>query len=252
MLWGLVPGEYYPFVHAGILVIEDDELFVYEARGHVVPVPGRAPTTTIIGNGVQRIPFEQFVKRSRYVEIYQPGMDIDVNKVVRFAKTRLDRAAPFDAKFDYRDRETLYCTEFIAVALEEAGGNPAPLVPKNTNPSLGVLMNWLELDFDRTIPAGPLVNGMNFIGAVGTWESQVPVDIFMEVKHELYRRFTPDQRLGNLFRYEWGEIEYREPVADFVRSALELFPHDEPSPPKREIRAAVATLATEMLGPFED
>lgn len=251
VLWGLIPGEYFPFVHTGILVIEDDDFFVYEARAHVFPVPGRAPTTTIFGTGIQRMPLRLFVKRSRYVEIYQPGEDINVAKVVRFAKERLDSAAPFDVKFDYRDRETLYCSEFVAVALEEAGGEPAPLVPKNANPSLGVLLNWLEVDFDRTIPAAPLVNGMDFVGALGTWDSPVPVDIFMEVKRELYRRFTPDQRLGNLFRYERGKIEYREPVADFVETAVKLFPHDESSPPREVIRSAVLNLADEMLGPFE-
>ena len=79
LFFALFAAEYSPFVHAGILVMEDAGPYVYETYGQIRPRFGRRPTDLIRGH-VTRTPLAEFVRRGKYVEIYDlpAGVDVEI------------------------------------------------------------------------------------------------------------------------------------------------------------------------------
>jgi hypothetical protein len=67
----------------------------------------------------------------------------------------------------------------------------------------------------------------------------------------MHRRFTCDQKLGNVFSWDGLLLQYRDPVDQFMKAALELFPAQGPVPDDRVTAAAVRELADEFFGPLD-
>ncbi|MFC1664094.1 YiiX/YebB-like N1pC/P60 family cysteine hydrolase [Pseudomonadota bacterium] len=246
--FSLFTEEFYPFVHAGIIVIEDGEPFVVEAAGTYLPGVGATPTLSIIGGGVLKTPLEQLVRRQRYVEIYEPPTMVDREKMVEFALATHKAKTPFDPYFNNQEHEALYCTEFIALALVAGGHDPIKPVLNRKNESLGVMLKWLNITSTETILAGSFIEPDRYVGTLGTFPSRRKMRLFNELKRELHARFTPDQKLGNIFRVENKNLRFREPVYRFLNEGLNLFDFVAEEPDLDTMRQAIKVLADEMLG----
>jgi hypothetical protein len=219
LFYSLFAADYAPWVHAGIVAIEDGQAVVYEANGDFVPVPGLAPTTTIKG-AVRRIGAAEFVRGKWIVGLYRLPPQVDRERLVAFAREQYLRATPFDAYFDSDDASALYCTELVALALAQAGMAPIEASATSDNASVGLARDWLRLRSHRVYLAGQLVAPMQEIGRWSADLRPAQIDAYFAVKRELHRRFDADARLGHLFVWSSAGLRLRDSVRRFYSAAM--------------------------------
>jgi len=246
LFFALYPREFQPYMHAGVLVIEDDRAYVYHAMGVIKPAFGGPPTRSV-GGGIFRTPLDEFIYAQRYVEIFQPDPAIERARVVAFARAQYRNGTPFDPYFDSEDRRRLYCTEFVAAALEAGGAEPFPVRPNRVNPSLQMIKEWLGVRANGSIQASDLIIGYRHTATFSAEDSLTRTRLRIAAYREIYRRFTPDQKLGNVFQWDGTRLEFRDSVHEFLAAALVLS-DDAANPSPDEIDAAVAALARKMFG----
>ena len=116
----LTAQRFAPYVHAGIVVMEEGRPYVYESMGIILPLPWRTPNQSV-GGGVRRVSLDTFLLRGGIVAIYSPDPAIDRTALAEFARARLREKKPFDGHYDASDPSKYYCVEFVARALEAAG-----------------------------------------------------------------------------------------------------------------------------------
>jgi hypothetical protein len=240
--------EFSRYVHVGVVSIEDGEPYVYEAVGWGLPLPGEVPTDAING-AIYRSRFKDFLWRQRTVEVFAPPPYVDRNKVAAYARTAYENKLPFDPYFDAVNHDKVYCTEFVALALETGGHPGFKLVPRNTNASLSVAIRWLKLDNELTLPADVLVQNAETVAVISHDLEKIEILLWHEIRRELFRRFTPDQRLGYLFKWRGNELEYRQDVQAFIDQALTLKSALPDSAGKAELRKEVQRVAGKLFGP---
>lgn len=248
LFFALFSAEYSPFVHAGILVMEEGEPYVYETYGQIRARLGRRPTDLIRGT-VMRTPLAEFVRRGKYVEVYDLPPGVDAGRVTGYVRTQYARRTPFDPYFRFDEHTALYCTEFAALALE-AGGWPSPaLTPFPGNPSLTRVREWLGIRDRGTVQARQLIAPERFVAALSVLRQQERFQIYIELKRELHRRFTEDQAVGNLFEWDGRQLRFRQPVRDFLVQGAEMY-RERDVPGIEEIRKDVRALAGQLFGRF--
>lgn len=218
LFFSLFTEDYAPWVHAGILAIEDGEPVVYDATGTLFPLPGLAPTTLVAGR-VRRVALARFVRGKRVVGFYAPA-DVDTAKLLAFARLHHARGTPFDSYFDAEDSSALYCTEFVALALQAAGAAAIGGSPMRDNASLAVARGWLRIRAPRLILAGQLLQNAQEVAIWSADLSRAQVDAYFAAKRELHRRFVPASRLGDLFRWTGFTLALRDEVRRFVDARL--------------------------------
>ena len=233
-----------PWVHAGIVAVENGQTVVYEANGSFFPVPGLAPTATISG-AVRRVGIERFVAGKRIVGLYAPAPHVDRERMVAFARAQWKRGAPFDPYFDTDDTNALYCTELVALALAAGGAPPEATAMRSANPSLAVARRWLGLRSDRVYLAGRLVATAQEVGRWSADLSGAQIDAYFAARHALHARFADDVRLGEVFLWSGGGLRMRETVQRFVDDALALVAVDGLDP--AAVIAGVERLAHERF-----
>jgi hypothetical protein len=245
LLFSLFADQFQPFVHAGILVIEHGDPYVYEAMGTLWPALGGPPTDAMSGK-VRRTSFVRFVQDKRLVGIYDPPPGVDPIKVADFALAHYRNATPFDAYFDFRNHDKLYCTEFVALALAAAGAGPIQLTPLRKNPSLEVALRWLKIEAPEIVLAGSLIAPEQHVGTLSRTYTPAQIRAYFALKCELHRRFTVDQRLGDVFRWTATGLQLRDEVSRFMREGLARFAEV----PAADLITATQNLAIEILGPL--
>lgn len=251
LLFSLGPERPYDFTHAAILVMEEGKPFVYEMTGEYKPSFGR-PTDSIEG-GPKRMPLADYCMAYLYVEIFDPPHGVDGEKVGAWCKARFEDETEFDAYFDYSEHEKLFCTEFVALALEAGGAPPVELVSVRPHPSLEKLLVWLGVGRERCLPAGLLADPERSAAALGQMPTLAAAASYFAAKAELHRRFTPDQLLGNVFDMTGlADIAIRPSVYEFLVRATGLFRGHRKKPAPETITAAVQDLADEMFGVAPD
>lgn len=218
LFFSLFTEDYAPWVHAGILALEDGEPVVYDATGTLFPLPGLAPTR-LVGGRVRRVTLERFVRGKRVVGFYAPA-GVDTATLVAFARLHHARGTPFDPYFDAQDSSAFYCTEFVALALRAAGAAAIDGSPMRGNTSLAVARDWLHIRAPRLILAGQLLRNAHEVAIWSTDLSRVQVDAYFAAKRELHRRFGPASRLGDLFRWTGFTLALRDDVRRFVDARL--------------------------------
>ena len=220
LLLTLMTETYSPWIHAGVISIEDGRPWVYEAFGLLRPHL-RGPPTDAMGGSVRRISFERYLKRQAVVAVFEPLPAVDRRAVARFARSAEHAGLPFDPGFDHRTRDAVYCTEFVARALEAGGAAPFPALPRNDNPSLGKALDWLGIDAPGFLAAARLVERASPVALLSEEYSPAQVAARFAVKRELHRRFTPDQRLGNVFRWIITGPDLRPQVEALIAAAID-------------------------------
>jgi hypothetical protein len=238
--------DFSPFVHTGILVMENGEPFVYETLGRIRPWFGRRPTDMVRGT-VERRPLADFVTRGKYVEIYDLPVGVDGERVTSYVRAQYASQTPFDPYFRYDEHDALYCTELSALALGAGGWQEPTLIPFPDNPSLTRVRHWLGISDRGTMQAQQLIAPERFVAALSILREQTRFHVYIELKRELHRRFTTDQKLGNLFEWNGSNLVFRQPVEDFFVRGLGMYRGRE-VPSMTRVREDIRTLAIEMFG----
>ena len=246
LFFSLFAAEYSPFVHSGILVMEQGEPWVYETFGRIRPWLGRRPTDLIRGE-VTRRPLSDFVTRGKYAEIYDPPADVDGTRVAAFVQAQFARRTPFDPYFRFDEHDAMYCTELSALAWDAGGWQTPALLPFPDNPSLTRVRQWLGIEDIGTIQSQQLIAPERFVAALSILKQQERFHVYIELKRELHRRFTADQKVGNLFEWNGKNLEFREPVRNYIVRGLEIYRGRE-VPAVEQVRQDIRALAVQMFG----
>ncbi|MEO8445043.1 MAG: hypothetical protein ABI567_08580 [Gammaproteobacteria bacterium] len=247
----LLVSDNSPWVHTGIIAIEDGVPVVYEANGQIRPSLTGGPPTRNVGGGLRRVTLESFLGKQRFVAIYDPPPGADGERIGRFARDSLKAGLPFDSFFDRSDPSKVYCSEFTALALEAGGAAPRRSSPVNPNQSVAVVMDWLGITTPDIIPAGAVIEGATRVALISRRDTLPQVEAYFDAKAELHRRFTPDQKLGNVLHFStFSGLTFQPEVLEFLRAANEAAAGWTDVPPD-EIGKRVRALAAERLGPFD-
>ena len=238
LLMSMMGEQYTPYGHAGILSIEDGKAYVYEGYALLWPSLSGPPTDAMHGH-IRRVTLDQYIGRQQVTAIFDPEPGVDKAAVVAFARARHEDGTEFDPYFDWRDHTRLYCTEFAALALQ-AGGRPLPTpVRVRDNASLRVALDWLKVQAPAIVTAGSLTEGAERVALISKRLAAREVDAYFAAKRELHRRFTDDQKLGNIWSWSWRGLRLRPQIEAFIE-ASSLWPHE-----------TAAELADDWLGAFE-
>lgn len=247
LIIALLPQQYRPYVHAGILSFEAGEPYVYEAIGAWGIPRGGRPTDAIRG-AIERVALGDFLRKNDFVAFYDPPPRVDRARMAAFARRHHQARTPFDAYFDADDRSRLYCTEFVAAALEHSGAGPVPLSRMRANRSLRVFLGWLGINAERHYQAADLLVGASPVGALSLRYTLTQARVHFAVRREIHRRFTQDQRLGHVVQRNRLGIEERAQLRRFEVAAQRLFAAPDPVPAQADADQAVQRLADRMFG----
>jgi hypothetical protein len=215
MLLSLVAERYEPFVHAGLVVFDDGEPYVYEAMGVFKPHFSGRPTRGM-GGGVRRVKLAAFLARDGIVALYEPEEAVDRSVAAGFARMHRAAGTPFDDVFEARDATRFYCVEFVARALEAGGSTPVAGVDLSSNRSMRVVLDWLEIESPTILLAGELLDEDRRVLLASRNLTRTQIETYFERKRELHRRFTFDQRLGNVFDWRGLGLKLRPAVREFL------------------------------------
>jgi len=247
----LLVAEDRPYVHSGIVVVEDGRPVVYEANGRMQPSLRTQPLTQNVVGGVRRLDLQTFLENNRFVAIYDPPPGADRERIARYARESFMERLPFDAWFDRTDPSKVYCSEFTALALAAGGVALQGTSPMNPNDSVTVILAWLGITTPDIIPPAAIVADSSRVGLFSRRDSPAQVEAWFAVKAELHRRFTRDQKLGNvLYLPPLGGLKFQPPVAAFM-AATNAAAADWDDLAPEEIDRRVRALAARELGPFE-
>jgi hypothetical protein len=248
VFFSLVPDRFFTFTHAGVIVMEQGEPYVYDVSGRYKPGIDDRPTDAIVG-GIRRTPLIEYCRPNLYAEIFAPPAGVDGEKVAAWVHQRFEEGIIFDAYFRWNEHETLFCTEFVELALEAGGMKQVTLVPIQKNASLRVVVEYLAVPLDTFLPAGLFADPKRYVGAIGTLGTRTAALAYFEAKREIYRRFTPDQKLGNIFISASGDMLLRPEIEAFLTQAVKLFEGARVAPREAAIATAVRALADDTFGP---
>lgn len=248
----LIPAKFYPFTHAAVVSVENGEPFVYDISGEY-KLGFNDRVMDGVEGGMRRQPFLQYVSANLYAEVIDPPASIDGEKVAAFARAQVAKNTRFDAYFRFDEHEKLYCTELVQLALEAGGDKPRALAEVNDNASIRAGMKWLGVPPDSAaIPAAMFQDESRMVAALGRFRTRASAYAYFEAKHELYRRFQKDQRLGFLFDLQWtGDIVVHPEIEAFAYDAAALFAESKVPVSAHDpcIAAAVHKMAGERFGP---
>lgn len=247
----LVPNKFYKFTHAGLIVVEDAGPVVYHLTGELSAekaLDAKAPTNAIAGT-VRRESLQQYCKDSLYVQVFDPPPELDIPKTIEFVQEAYRNKVPFDPYFNHTDQRKLYCTQFIALALQAGGNDPIPLTPIKANPSLRKVLNWLEIRSNKILPAGALARPEASVGILGTFSNAESANAYFYAKKIIYDRFTANQKIGNLFSLDGFDLELRKNIDRFIRQSIKLAILKSGQAPQ-DLHNAIDALASELFGPL--
>lgn len=250
LIYLLLYPEFSTFVHVGILEVTKEGHFVYDAGGTYKLGGGAAPPTDNVSGYVKKSSFSDFLEDvGGTVSIYAPPVGIDLDAVIAYAKQQVAGHTPFDAYFNYTDHSRLYCAEFVAQALEAGGVYPYSTVPIKPNASMRVVLDWLKVRDEKILPVYQLLKANNWVGTLSKTDTLTELEVDRAVKYELYRRFTPDQKLGNVL--DWGGlgVELQHPIIQFRQAAFTSFDKQKLYT-VADIGKKVSQLADVYLGDF--
>ena len=246
----LVGERFEPWIHAGIVVVEDGRPWVYEAFGLMMPNLSGNPNDGMRG-GVRRVSLESLIVRGGYVEIHDPPVGVDREQLAAFARQHHRARTRFDAYFDAGDSTRLYCVEFVARAIEASGGMRLESIGVNRNASLRVALDWLKIDTDELLVAGTLVSPQRRVIRISRDDTPEQMEFYFAMKRELHRRFTTGQKLGSLLRWKRQSLRLSAPVAAYYDAGMAALAAD-PGAVTPDLDRAAEELASRMFGPVRD
>lgn len=203
-----------PYSHAGVLVVENGEPVIYDAVGQLA-INLFGPPTDAIHGGIRRLPLDEAIDRESVVAIYDPPPGTHPGKMVTYAWKASLAGQDFDPYFDYRENVRLYCTEFVALAVGQAGGEAPQPIPIRHNDSLGTATDWLGLNAPGLLAAGSYAVPERHVATFSHAWSESEIHAHFAIKREFHRRFEANQKLGALFQWNGRKLDYRPDAAAF-------------------------------------
>jgi hypothetical protein len=248
LLMSLLVADSSPWIHIGIIAIEDGMPFLYESNGQLRPTWSSGPPTATVEGGIRRMPMDWFVANQSYIAIHEPPASADPARLVAFARQTHARHVRFDPWFDLDDPSRMYCTEFVGLALAAAGAAPAGTAPVSHSRSIDVVLDWLQIDADQMLPAAALVADSTRVALISRQHTPAQVSAWFALRDELHRRFTSDQKLGNVFSFSpLTGLEFQPPVREVIRT-VDRAARDWGNLTEAGIDARVRQIASEKLG----
>lgn len=250
LLMSLLIADAAPWIHIGIIAIDNGVPYLYETNGQIHPT-WSSPPTAAVGGGMRRMTLEWFVANQTFIAIYASPAGADPEKIVKFARQSYAQHIPFDAYFDLSDASRMYCTEFVALALAAADAPPVQASALNSNPSIRVIADWLQLRADALMPAGALVEHSELVALISKGHTPAQFSAYFSLKRELHRRFTADQRVGNVLSFStFTGLGFQPPVREVIR-AVDRAAQDWESLSEAEIDTGVREIANQTLGTWK-
>jgi hypothetical protein len=231
-----------------IVLDERGEPYVYDMSAEFKPPLATSPPESLHG-GVRKTSIADYVGIHLYVEVFDPPSGVDRRKMAKKVLDIERAGVDFDAHWDFDDDEALFCSEFIVDVLEAGGAPRPPLVGLTENASLRKVLEWFGVESDESLPAAALPRE-KLVAAFSRWPTRAAGTAYLEAKRELYRRFTPDQSIGDLLELDGLDVKLRPPVQRFLDRAPLLFVSASEAPSDGEIRRSIRELANQELGPF--
>ena len=72
--------------------------------------------------------------------------------------------------------------------------------------------------------------------------------VYFAIKREIHRRFTADQKLGNIFEWTGKRLVFREPIIRFMTEGLRYYEDDLSIPDEAAIDTDMRKLANRLFG----
>jgi hypothetical protein len=249
ILFTLAPDRFFRFTHSALIVTEEGgEPFVYDMSAEFKPTLATAPAGSLFG-GIRRTPLADYVSLHLYIEIFEPPANVDRAKVAAKVHELMRQHIEFDSAWDFNDHRAMFCSEFVVQALAAGGAPIPPLIPLTHNPSLRTVLRWFGVTAVESLPAAALPRARR-VAAFSVWPTRPMAEAYIAAKREIFRRFTDDQKIGNLLELKTYDVKLRPPVAEFLERAPKLFAGVTGMPPEAEMRAAVRVLADRVFGAF--
>ncbi len=214
----LFAEAYVPWSHVGLVSVENGETVIYDMTFLVMPIPGIAPTRTSSGR-IRRVTLETFAAGQQVVGIYAPPPDVDVIQMLAFARHHYEQETSFDPYFDSSDAKQLYCSEFIALALQAGGSGPQRQTPMRNNRSYMLVREWMGVRATHLFLPGQFADPARQIALWSPHMTPPQIEAFFEIRRELTRRFDQHTRLGHLFRWT-GNLHLQADPRRFLESTL--------------------------------
>lgn len=242
--------EYSPFIHVGIIEVEGNDAFVYEASGvYTLGFGGKPPTDNVSGH-VRRITLDDYLRETGgTATFYNAPAGLNIGKMLQYARSHAELKTPFDPYFNYSDRSKLYCSEFVAAAFEAGDTSTYRTVPMKLNRSMQVIMNWLKVTDKNILPVYQLVARSHWIGTISQNYTLTELKVDRAIKAELYQRFTADQKLGNVLAWGTMDVAFQPAVTAFRQAAFAAFDKNK-AYPADYVLSEVKRLADIHLGQF--
>jgi hypothetical protein len=245
LIVSLTDTEFHPYTHAGIISIEQGKPYVYHAIAQLRLLFNGSPTDLTKGV-VKRTSLAMFLKDKTVAAIYNPT-SVNVGKsMADFAVRSHREKLRYDPLFDPVDRSKVYCSEFIAIAIESAGGGVVPLRPRNRHSSINTIYEWLSITAKDHYFVNDLVSKNDRIALLSERLTRGQIDLYFALREELHRRFTPNQKIGNIMRWTGFGVAFLPQITSFMQRGIE---EGRVSFSDKERRDWVMSLANEVLGP---
>lgn len=251
ILFTLAPDRFFRFTHSALIITEPHgEPFVYDMSAEFKPTLATEPAGSLFG-GIRRTPLADYVGMHLYVEVFEPPAGVDRARVAAKVNELLGQKIGFDSAWQFYDHREMFCSEFVVEALAAGGAPRPPLVGLTPNPSLRNVLRWFGVTSLESLPAAALPRERR-VAAFSVWPTRAAAESYLEAKRELYRRFTPEQEIGNLLELDHYDVKLRPSVAEFLARAPKLYEAFGGDPPAAEMRGRVRALADQVLGPYPD
>lgn len=216
----LTDTDHHPYAHAGIILIEQGKPYVYHAVARLRLLFNGSPTDITKGV-IERWPLMEFLKNKMVVAIYDPPSPAIGKSMSEFAvRSRRERLA-YDAVFDELDRSKVYCSEFIVSALEASGDRPVPVRPRSSHPSIDIIHEWLSIKAKGHYFVSDLVDDNRLVALLSERLTRQQIDVYIGLRAELFRRFTPDQKIGNMMSWTGFGVKLRPEIERFVQRGID-------------------------------
>ena len=156
-----------PFIHLGVVEVVGSSIYVYDTTATIGKyfLSGKSPADTMEGS-VRRLGLPAFLDYAKVVNIYAPPASVDTDTLINTLKQHWIAQTPFDPYFNLNDRSTLYCSELIALALEQAGARRYTPAAMRHNPSLEVVRRWMKIATPEFLFPYQLTEPRNWLGTV--------------------------------------------------------------------------------------
>ncbi len=234
-----------PSVHIGVVEVVGDDVYVYDTNADIGKyyLEGKSPSDTMKGR-VRRQKLRSFLEKAEVINIFSIPSEVNAQKLVAFVKRHWMAGTPFDPYFDLHENEKLYCSELIALALRHAGGRVYPPVRMRANRSLDVIRRWMRIDATQFLFPYSLVETRNWIGTVSVRFNQQTLLLDRLIKYELYRRFTRNQKIGNVLQRSGINVTVKENIRQFALEVDKLQPEND----LNVLYGKVRKIADQVLG----